>query len=62
VLFSSWDHTTNATCKILLPDNTLNPFPNIDDKCARDKMHPGPKSQQAHAEQIIKAINDRAWI
>jgi len=62
VLFSSWDHTTNATCKILLPDNTLNPFPNIDDKCARDRMHPGIKSQQAHAEQIIKAINDRTWI
>ena len=62
ILFSSWDHTTNAFCKELMPDNTINPFPNIDDKCARDKMHPGIKSQRAHAEQIIKGFNDRAWI
>jgi hypothetical protein len=62
ILFSSWDHTTNAFCKEILPDSTLNHFPNIDDKCARDKMHPGNKSQQAHADQIIKAFNDRAWI
>lgn len=62
VLFSSWDHPCNELCKLMYPENTINPFPNIDDKCARDKMHPGPKSQRAHAEQIIKAINDRAWI
>jgi len=62
ILFSSWDHPTNAFCKEMLPDNTIKPFPNIDDKCARDKMHPGIKSQRAHAEQIIKGFNDRAWI
>ena len=62
ILFSSWDHTTNAFCKELMSDNTINPFPNVDDKAARDKMHPGPKSQQAHADQIIKAFNDKAWI
>lgn len=62
ILLSSWDHPLNEMCKLIFPDNTINPFPNIDDKCARDKMHPGPKSQAAHAEQIIKAFNDRAWI
>lgn len=62
ILFSSWDHTTNAFCKEILPDLTIKPFPNIDDKQARDKMHPGIKSQQAHADQIIEAINDRAWV
>jgi len=45
ILFSSWDHPTNAFCKQMLPENTINPFPNIDDKKARDRMHPGIKSQ-----------------
>ena len=62
ILFSSWDPSTNQLCKILLPDNTIELFPNIDDKCARDRLHPGPKSQAAHAEQIIKALDGRAWI
>ena len=62
ILFSSWDHTTNAFCKQIVQENTINPFPNIDDKQARDRMHPGVKSQQAHADQIIKGIDDRAWI
>lgn len=62
ILLTSWDHPLNELCKFIFPDNTIAPFPNIDDKCARDKMHPGPKSQAAHAEQIIKAFNDRAWI
>jgi hypothetical protein len=62
ILFSSWDHPLNYFCKRILPENTLEPFPNIDDKKARDNMHPGVKSQRAHADQIIKAINDRAWI
>lgn len=62
ILFSSWDHTVNAFCKQFVSENTINPFPNIDDKQARDKMHPGNQSQYAHAQQIIKAINDRAWI
>lgn len=62
ILFSSWDHTVTSFCKEFLPDCTIQPFPNIDDKQARDKMHPGVKSQQAHADQIIKAFNDRAWI
>lgn len=62
ILLCSWDHPLNELCKLMFPDNTIKPFPNIDDKCARDKMHPGPKSQRAHAEQIIKAFNDRAWV
>ena len=62
ILFSSWDPDTNLFCKMLLPDNTIELFPNIDDGGARDKMHPGPKSQAAHAEQIIKALDDKTWI
>lgn len=62
LIFSSWDHPQNEFCKLAFPENTINPFPNLDDKCARDKMHPGPKSQAAHAAQIIEAFNDRAWI
>lgn len=62
LILSSWDHPQNEFCQLAFPDVTINPFPNIDDKCARDKMHPGPKSQQAHAEQIIKAFDDRAWV
>tara|TARA_B110000503_G_scaffold142949_1_gene241773 strand:- start:2391 stop:3218 length:828 start_codon:yes stop_codon:yes gene_type:complete len=62
LIFSSWDHPQNEFCQLAFTDNTIDPFPNIDDKCARDKMHPGIKSQAAHAEQIIKAFNDRAWV
>ena len=62
ILLSSWDHSVNALCKELFPSITLDPFPNIDDKCARDKLHPGTKSQTAHAKQIIEAINDQTWI
>jgi hypothetical protein len=62
LIFSSWDYPLNDLCKVMYPSITINPFPNIDDKCARDKLHPGILSQQSHAEQIIKAINDRAWI
>lgn len=62
ILLSSWDHPLNELCKLMFPENTLKPFPNIDDKCARDKMHPGPKSQRSHAEQIIKGFHDRAWV
>lgn len=62
IVLSSWDHPLNELCKLMFPEYTVNPFPNIDDKCARDKMHPGPKSQAAHAAQIIEAFNDRAWV
>jgi hypothetical protein len=62
ILYSSWDHPLNELCQTIAPSDTINAFPNIDDKCARDKMHPGTKSQAAHAEQIIKAFNDRAWV
>jgi len=62
IIYSSWDHPLNELCSFLAPKQTIDPFPNIDDKCARDNMHPGIKSQTAHAEQIIKAINDRAWV
>jgi hypothetical protein len=61
ILFTSWDHPLNSFCKLILPKNTLEPFPNIDDKCARDNMHPGIKSQRAHANQIIEALHDRTW-
>lgn len=62
LIFSSWDHKVNQFCQASFPDITIRPFPNIDDKQARDKMHPGIKSHRAHADQIIEAINDRAWI
>ena len=62
IILASWDHPLNELCKLIFPEDTIKPFPNIDDKCARDKMHPGPKSQAAHAEQIIKAFHDRAWV
>lgn len=62
LILCSWDHPLNELCQLIYPDTTIDPFPNIDDKCARDKMHPGPKSQAAHAEQIIKAFHDRAWV
>ena len=62
LILSSWDQPQNEFCQEAFPNNTIDPFPNIDDKCARDKMHPGPKSQAAHAEQIIKAFHDRAWV
>lgn len=62
LIFSSWDYAVNHFCQLSFPDVTIRPFPNIDDKQARDKMHPGVKSHRAHADQIIEAINDRAWI
>ena len=62
LILCSWDHPLNELCKLMFPEDTIKPFPNIDDKCARDKMHPGPKSQAAHAEQIIKAFHDRTWV
>lgn len=58
LILSSWDHPLNELCTHLLPNNTLAPFPNIDDKKARDMQHPGVKSQKAHAVQIIEAMND----
>ena len=61
IILSAWDYPLNDLCKVMYPDVTIDPFPNIDDKCARDKMHPGIRSQHAHAEQIKKAIYDRAW-
>jgi len=62
IILSSWDIPLNDLCKEMYPKSTIGFFPNIDDRCARDKMHPGIKSQKAHAEQLIKAINDRAWV
>lgn len=61
ILLSSWDYPLNELCEQMYPELTIEPFRNLDDKCARDKMHPGPKSQRAYAETIIRAINDRAW-
>jgi hypothetical protein len=61
IILCSWDYPLNDLCKVMYPDVTIDPFPNIDDKCARDKMHPGIQSQYAHAQQIKRAIDDRAW-
>ena len=61
IILCSWDYPLNDLCEVMYPNETIKPFPNIDDKCARDKMHPGVLSQHAHAEQIKKAIYDRAW-
>jgi len=60
-LISSWDHPLNYVCKKLIPSHTIDPFPNIDDKQARDRLHPGIKSHRAHADQIIKAFYDKNW-
>lgn len=62
LILSSWDHPMNDICRVMYPENTIMPFPNIDDKKARDKMHPGPLSHNSHALQIINKINDRTWI
>lgn len=62
IILCSWDTPLNDLCKVMYPESTIGTFPNVDDKCARDKIHPGPISQREHAKQIIKAINDRAWV
>jgi len=62
IILSSHVCLVNKLCQLMFPEHTIDTFPNIDDQCARDKMHPGPKSQAAHAEQIIKAFYDRNWI
>jgi hypothetical protein len=62
LILSSWDHPLNDLCQVMYPDITILPFPNIDDKQARDKLHPGPLSHVAHADQIIKKLNDKTWI
>jgi hypothetical protein len=64
VLFTSWDTPTYGLLKICAPEHTANKiFPNnLDNKMARDKQHPGPKSQLRHAKHIRKEIYDRAWI
>jgi hypothetical protein len=64
VLFTSWDTPTYDLLKICAPEHTANKvFPNnLDNKMARDKQHPGPKSQLRHAKNIRKEIYDRAWI
>lgn len=61
-LISSWDYPLNYLCKKIFPLHTLDPFPIVDDKQARDRLHPGIKSQQAHADQIIKAFFDKNWV
>ena len=54
IIFSSWHPGVNNLCQILYPELTISPFEVIDEKEARDRMHPGEKSQLAHANQIIK--------
>lgn len=58
LVLSSWDSELNKLCKNLYPNLTIDTFPIIDDKCARDKMHPGEKSHKAHAEQIVNKVNE----
>jgi hypothetical protein len=64
VLFTSWDVPTYNLLKICAPENTANKFfPNdLDNKKARDKMHPGKNSQLRHAKNIRKELYDRTWI
>lgn len=62
IILSSWDYPLTGVLKKMYPDITIDPFPNIDDKCARDGMHPGTKSQAAHARQITRMFNDKSWV
>ena len=64
VLFTSWDVPTHQLLQICAPENTANKFfPNdLDNRKARDKLHPGKNSQLRHAKNIRKELYDRAWI
>jgi hypothetical protein len=62
LILSAWDHPLNDLCRVMYPNNSILPFPNIDDKRARDKLHPGPLSHNSHAQQIIRKINDKTWV
>jgi len=62
LILSAWDHPLNNLCRAMYPSNSILPFPNIDDKKARDKLHPGPLSHKSHAQQIIRKINDNTWV
>jgi hypothetical protein len=64
VLFTSWDVPTYDLLKICDPEHTANKiFPNdLDNKKARDKMHPGKNSHLRHAKNIRKELYDRTWI
>ena len=64
VLFTSWDVPTYNLLKICAPENTANKFfPNdLDNKQARDKLHPGKNSHLRHAKNIRKELYDRTWI
>ena len=57
VLFGSWDHALCDICRTMLPEQTLKPFPNIDNATARDKMHPGILSHEAYTKMIVEAVN-----
>lgn len=62
IILCSWDVPLNDLCKAMYPKLTIGTFPNVDDKCARDKMHPGVLSHQEHSRQIVKAFRDRTWV
>lgn len=64
VLFSTWDVPTYNLLKSIVPDNLMaDIFPSdIDSKKARDLGHPGKLAHKKHAENIMREINDRAWI
>lgn len=54
IILSSWDSELNELCKTLYPDLTINKFCILDK--ARDNSHPGIKSHENYANQIINAI------
>ena len=64
VLFTTWDYPTQDMLKIISPENTAKEiFPNnLDVNCARDLKHPGKRSQEKHAQNILRELNDRTWI
>lgn len=64
VLITTWDIPTHTLLSNLIPNNRMSQiFPNnIDVRGARDLGHPGKGAHKNHAENIIRELNDRAWI
>jgi hypothetical protein len=64
VLITSWDIPTHNLLSNLVPNNLMSQiFPNnIDVRGARDLGHPGKGAHENHAENIVRELNDRAWI
>jgi hypothetical protein len=63
IIINSWDSQVFELLKVLTPELcAVKSFPNVDNGAARDTMHPGPKSQDKYAEQIINEISNRNWL